>query len=154
MKPIEAERAAEHYLREAYGATHCIRAIRTGSRQGGWGHRQKLWGCDVLGLSTLGRLLAAQATTSRYHSAVSNRRAAIVRVPWPADSTVLILHARPYPAGTIVGRWVEGLLMQDAAHRAGWGFIVHEFANGAWRPPLKTIIAIPPRWRKAFQDDS
>lgn len=83
-KRPQAERAAEHMLRKAYGCVITRRAVRTQ-----WA-RVDFWGADVVGKTATGAHVYCQATAGSY-SALSARRKKLEAIPWHRSDTVLLV---------------------------------------------------------------
>ena len=137
----DAERAAEHWLRNVLDCIVTRRAVRTQ-----W-HKVDFFAADVVGKSASGAHCYAQATAGSY-SAVTSRRRKLEKIPWhPYDSVfVLQLIEQQHPAK---GRWKQ------------WFFRVHEYEPDIedsadltvrrWRT-WDAATEIPKAWFKAWKD--
>ena len=125
-----AEKAAEHYLREVYLCEHTRRPVRTRFQ------KQDFFACDVVGKTADGNHIYAQVTTGD-SSAVAARRRKIEAIPWHESDTVIILQMKSEKIGN---------------KRRFW-FRIHHYETDlcGWNA-LLTGHEIPREWFKPFKD--
>jgi len=137
----QAERAAEHWLREILGCVCTRRAVRTK-----WA-AVDFFGADIVGKTETGAHCYVQVTAGK-SQAVTARRRKLEAIPWHDWDTVILLQL---------------IETKNPAHgrRKQWWFRVYEYETIDDPPsrPLarqwrlwESATAVPPRWFKAWKE--